>query len=29
MEIELGDEFELNWCYDFKSVVILNVFWCL
>jgi len=25
----LSDEFEVNWGYDFKFVVVLNVFWCL
>ena len=29
VENEIGDEFEVNWCYNFKLVVVLNVFWCL
>jgi len=26
VENELGDEFEVNWCYDSKFVVVLNAF---
>jgi len=29
VENELGDEIEVNWCYDSKFVVVFNVFWCL
>jgi len=26
VENELGDEFEVNWCYDSKFVIVLNAF---
>lgn len=26
---ELDDEFEVNWCYDSKFVVVFNAFWWL
>jgi len=29
VEIELDDEFEVNWCYDSKFVVVLYALWCL
>ena len=29
MENELGDEFEVNWYYNSKFVIILNAFLCL
>jgi len=28
-ENELDDEFEVNWCCDLMSVVVLKAFWCL
>ena len=28
-ENKLDDEFEVNWCYHSRFVVVLNAFWCL
>jgi len=28
-ENELGDEFEMNWCFNPMFVVVFNVFLCL